>query len=99
MLTAEAAHRTFILDDHAAAFRKVFTLGQVAEAVRNSPSDLTGRDLVRALGERRGASEPRLDVRDPFGRGPEAAEEAARQIDELLRVVVPALAGSERIER
>ena len=98
VITAEAAHRNFILDDHAAAFRKVFTLGQVAEVVRNSPEGLTGPELVRALGERRGASEPRLDVRDPYGRGAKAAEAAAEQIDELLRVVVPALAGTERIQ-
>ena len=98
VLTAEASHRAFILDDHAAAFRKVFTLGQAAEVVRNSPEGLTGPELVRALGERRGASEPRLDVRDPYGRGAKAAEAAAEQIDELLRVVVPALAGTERIQ-
>ena len=87
VITAEAAHRAFILDDHAAAFRKVFTLGQVAEVVRNSPDDLSGEALLRALGDRRGPSEPHFDVRDPYGRGPKAAEEAARQIDELLRVV------------
>ena len=98
VLTAEASHRAFILDDHAAAFRKVFTLGQVAEGVRNSSDDLTGEDLLRALGERRGASEPHFDVRDPYGRGPAAAAEAAAQIDELLRVVVPALAGTRRIQ-
>ena len=98
VLTAEASHRAFILDDHAAAFRKVFTLGQVAEVVRNSPEGLTGPELVRALGDRRGASEPRLDVRDPYGRGAKAAEAAAEQIDELLRVVVSALAGTERIQ-
>jgi sulfate adenylyltransferase len=94
VITAEASHRSFILDDHAAAFRKVFTLGQVAEVVRNSPPGPGGRDLLRALGERRGASEPRLDVRDPYGRGAKAAEAAAEQLDELLRLVVPALAGS-----
>jgi sulfate adenylyltransferase len=98
VITAEASHRAFILDDHAAAFRKVFTLGQVAEAVRHSPADLDRDDLLRALGERRGASEPHFDVRDPYGRGPNAAEEAARQIDELLRVVVPALSGHRRTQ-
>ena len=98
VITAEASHRAFILDDHAAAFRKVFTLGQVAEVVRNSPEGLTGPELVRALGERRGASEPRFDVRDPYGRGAKAAEAAAEQIDELLRVVIPALTGTERIQ-
>ena len=36
MLTAESSHRSFILDDHPGDFRKVFTLGQFAEAVRDS---------------------------------------------------------------
>ena len=97
VITAEASHRAFILDDHAAAFRKVFTLGQVAEVVRNAPDGLTGDELLRLLGDRRGASEPDADVRDPYGRGPHAAGEAAVQIDGLLRVVVPALAGSRRL--
>jgi sulfate adenylyltransferase len=98
VITAEASHRKYILDDHAAAFRKVFTLGQVAEVVRNSRDGLAGRELIRALGERRGASDPRLDVRDPYGRGAKAAAAAAEQIYELLRVVVPALAGSARVQ-
>jgi sulfate adenylyltransferase len=38
-------------------------------------------------------------VRDPYGRGDSAAERAAGQIEELLRVVVPALTGSRKIDR
>ncbi|MFC6344531.1 adenylyl-sulfate kinase, partial [Nocardioides hankookensis] len=44
VLTAEHTHRQFILDDHPGAFRKVFTLGQFAEAAR--ASDLGGLDLL-----------------------------------------------------
>jgi sulfate adenylyltransferase len=95
ILTAEMSHRSFILDDHPGEFRKVFTLGQFAEAAANF--DLAGRELVLAVGDRRGTAEPRFDVHDPYGRGPEAAEACARQIDDLLRVVVPALTGSDRI--
>jgi sulfate adenylyltransferase len=97
VLTAEASHRTFILDDHPATFRKVFTLGQFAEAVRALSPELSGRDLLRAAGQNRGGAVSRLDVRDPYGRGPEAAEACAGQIDELLRVVVPALTGSRKL--
>ncbi|MDN4174526.1 adenylyl-sulfate kinase [Nocardioides sp. SOB77] len=96
VLTAEAAHRTFILDDQPAAFRKVFTLGQFAEAVRAADPSLTGRDLVRVVGERRGPADARLDVADPYRRGPEAAERAAAGIEELLRVIVPRLAEGPR---
>ena len=34
VLTAEAAHRAFALDEWPAAFRRIFTLGQFAAAVR-----------------------------------------------------------------
>ncbi|GAW48469.1 MULTISPECIES: adenylyl-sulfate kinase [unclassified Nocardioides] len=97
VLTAENAHRTFILDDHPGAFRKVFTLGQFAEAVRNSATDVTGRDLLAAVGTRRGTADPSLDIPDPYGQGPEAAEAAASAIEDLLRVVLPALTGSRKI--
>jgi sulfate adenylyltransferase len=97
VLTAEATHRTFILDDHPSTFRKVFTLGQFAEAVRALSPELAGRDLLRAAGLNRGGAASKLDVRDPYGRGPEAAEACAGQIDELLRVVVPALTGSRKL--
>ena len=56
-----------------------------------------GPELLAAVGERRGNAETSQDVHDPYGRGPEAAETCATQIDELLRVVVPALTGSTRI--
>jgi sulfate adenylyltransferase len=89
VLTAETSHRTFILQDHPAAFRKVFTLGQFAAAA--SGLDLNGAELLKAVGERRGTAETSLDVHDPYGRGPEAAETCAVQIDQLLGTVVPAL--------
>ena len=54
VLTAEASHRTFILDDHPSTFRKVFTLGQFAEAVRVLGPDLTGRELLQAAGRQQG---------------------------------------------
>ncbi|WP_245155964.1 adenylyl-sulfate kinase [Nocardioides sp. 503] len=95
VLTAETSHRAFILQDHPTAFRKVFTLGQFADAAAGI--DLVGPGLLAAVSERRGNAETSQDVHDPYGRGPEAAEACAAQIDELLRVVVPALTGSTRI--
>ena len=97
VLTAEGSHRTFILDDHPSSFRKVFTLGQFAEVVGQLPDDLSGRELLQAAGHRRGGATTKLDVGDPYGRGPEAAETSAQRIDALLRVVVPALTGAGRI--
>lgn len=97
VLTAEAAHRQLILDEHPAAFRKVFTLGQFAEAVRAAGPTLSGRALLAEVAERRGPADPALDIADPYQQGPEVAEACAQAIDSLLRVVVPALTGSGRI--
>jgi sulfate adenylyltransferase len=97
VLTAQASHRQFILDDHPTAFRKVFTLGQFAHSVRDLRSDLTGRDLLKAVAEHRVAAETSLDVDDPYRRGPAVAEACASSLEALLRAVVPALAASERI--
>ena len=40
VVTMEAAHRTFVLDDHPGMFRKVFTLGQLARALEQAPAGL-----------------------------------------------------------
>ena len=84
VLTAEADHRQFILDDHPALFRKVFTLGQFVDSLVGQDS-LHGRELLTAVG----ASE--LDVADPYRRGPEACERAAAHIESLLRTALAAL--------
>ena len=90
VLTAEASHRSFILDDFPGLFRKVFTLGQAAAAIeRIGPDSLPREELLRRLAETRGSADN--DVADPYRRGPEAAQRAADLITELLGVVVPAL--------
>ena len=97
VLTAESSHRQFLLDDHPASFRKVLTIGQFAEAVRASADDLSGHELLAVVAERRGQADPSLDVGDPYGQGPEVAAVCADALDELLRVVVPALTGTRKI--
>ncbi|MEO9324215.1 adenylyl-sulfate kinase [Nocardioides sp. C4-1] len=91
VVTAEATHRQFVLDDHPEAFRKVFTLGQLAEAVRQAPGDLDRDALLQSIGERRGPASTELDVPDPYGRGDEAAESCATLVDAYLTTVVPRL--------
>ncbi len=91
VLCAEASHRQFILDEHPAMFRKVFTLGQFAEAVRQNPT-LSGGQLVTAASKVPGIAQWQDDVADPYRRGSAACQAAANQITELLAVVVPALA-------
>jgi sulfate adenylyltransferase len=91
VVTMEAAHRTFVLDDHPAMFRKVFTLGQLARALEQAPAGL-GRDaLLAQLGATRRNADPALDVPDPYRRGAEAASGCVVRLEELLHIVLPAL--------
>ena len=94
ILTAEAAHRAYLLEENPAAFLKIFTLGQFAESVARLGADaarLRGRDLVVEVGRHRTRADPTHDVGDPYRRGPEVARACAARIDALLAVVVPAL--------
>lgn len=97
VLTAEAAHRTFVLDDHPARFRTVFTLGQFAHALSQHPTDATGRDLIAHVAAHRGSADTSLDLPDPYRRGPEAAEASTTHLESLLRAVLPGLIGSEKL--
>ena len=91
MLTMEAAQRSFILDEHPGLFRKVFTLGQFAQAVERAPEGLDREALLAHIAATRGNADPALDVPDPYGRGAEAASGCVARLDELLRAVLPAL--------
>ena len=94
VLTAEAAHRTFILDDHPAMFRKVFTLGQFAQSLERAPDGLDREALLAHVGASRGNADPSLDVPDPYRRGEEAASGCVASLRELLGAVLPALTRS-----
>ena len=94
VLTADADHRQFILDDHPALFRKVFTLGQFVESLGGHEA-LHGRELLQAVGAQRSAASPDLDVADPYRRGAEASEAAAAHIEQLLRAALTALTGKD----
>ncbi|GAA0967939.1 putative bifunctional SAT/APS kinase [Nocardioides aquaticus] len=91
VLTAEAAHRTILLEDDPGGFRKIYTLGQFVEGVRRLPEDVRGRDLIEQVGRHRGNADPALDVQDPYRRGPEAAAAASAHLDELLAAAVDRL--------
>jgi sulfate adenylyltransferase len=94
VLTAESSHRTYLLDDHPAAFRKVLTLGQAAAAISRleGADSLSGKEIVAQLASRRGNAGADTDIADPYRRGPEAARVCAERITALLRTVIPALA-------
>ncbi|WP_436698015.1 adenylyl-sulfate kinase [Nocardioides sp. BYT-33-1] len=94
VLTAEAAHRQFVLEEVPSAFRKAFTLAQFAESVDRVDPHLRGVDLVTAVGHRRAGTAEHHDIRDPYRRGKAAAEVSADQIDTLLQAVLARLAPS-----
>ena len=90
VLTAEASHRSWILEEHPQLLRKVFTLGQFYVAIERHP-ELRGRALVEAVAQRRTPARPADDVADPYRRGVAAAEVAAGRISTMLSVIVPRL--------
>lgn len=92
VLTAEAAHRRHVLDDVPEAFRKVFTIGQFADALARVPPGPTGPELVAAAAAERGPAGPDNDVADPHRRGPEAAAACAAHLEQLLDPVLQRLA-------
>ncbi|WP_240771124.1 adenylyl-sulfate kinase [Nocardioides sp. GY 10113] len=96
VITAEASHRQFVLDEVPGAFRKTFSLGQLAASLERVEDDLTGLDLVAAVGQHRATATEAMDVKDPYRRGREAADAAADQIDGLLAAVLPRLATEVR---
>jgi sulfate adenylyltransferase len=91
VLTAAADHRTRLLEDRPAAFRKIFTLGQFVASARAADPALRGRDLIDALANRRVPTSPDHDIDDPYRRGPEAARRAALTMEAMLEVVVERL--------
>lgn len=92
VLTAEERHRSFLLEEHPGAFRKVFTLGQLARGVEQLDGEVVDpRELVARIGAQR-PSAAGTDIADPYRRGPAAAEACADHVDRLVAVVGPALA-------
>ena len=89
ILTSEAAQRTYLIEDHPAAFRRILTLGQFAEATERT--EARGRALVDEIFRMRPPTRPRHDIADPYRRGRAANEQAAAQITRLLESVVPVL--------
>lgn len=95
VLTAEVAHRGRILEDQPEAFRKVFTIGQLARALDDADAGrghpTRAGDLLGQLGASARPPVSADDVLDPYRRGEEAAARAAEHIDALVRRVLPVL--------
>lgn len=91
ILTAETRHRDFVLEEWPAAVRRTFTLQQFADLADASPA-LDARALLAEARRLRRPAHRSGDVRDPYGRGPEAAAATAAQLEALLAVILPRLA-------
>ena len=94
VLTAEAAHRTQLLEDRPTAFRKIFTLGQFVASAEAVDPALHGRDLIAAVMRRRVPASPDHDIDDPYRRGPAEARRAAVTMEAMLEVLVDRLGQS-----
>lgn len=94
VLTAEATHRTFILEEFPQHFRKVFTVGQFAATIEEHPG-LRRRELVAAAAARRSPARPEHDIADPYRRGAAASETAAATMTRMLDVIVPRLTSGD----
>lgn len=89
ILTLEASHRQWVLDDFPAAVKRTFTLGQAAQSLRDAPP---GVEPLVYLGAHRLRPRRRDDVPDPYRRGEVAMQQAAGSIAHLLDLIVPTLA-------
>jgi sulfate adenylyltransferase len=91
VLTMEATHRAFLLDDHPAAVNRVFVLGQFAgQAAARAPQ--RGAQLLAELTKRRHASRETDDVVDAYRRGDAATAAAAQRISVLVDAALDGLA-------
>ena len=98
VLTAEAAHRTRLLEERPAAFRKIFTLGQFVASARSADPSLRGRELIAALSTRRASASPDHDIADPYRRGPDEARRAGVTMEGMLEVVVDRLRTTSAVD-
>lgn len=97
MLCAEQSHVDALLERYPHAFRKIFTLGQFAETVKDS--SLQGRALIAQAGLFRTPPKPEHNIEDPYKQGPEAAATAAQHIDTYLEQALPVLLGRSDKQR
>ena len=91
ILTMEAAHRGFLIEEFPAAIRRTFTLGQFAETIRTAPAGLPLDELVRWAYLNRVPSRRDSDIADPYGRGLAAAGKTAVELEGLLGEVAAKL--------
>lgn len=93
VLTAERAHRDAILAELPSALRRTFTMREFARIVRQVPAGPPRLVVARAAESRHlfAADEAEDDIPDPYRRGPERAEVAARLVVDAVHATLGAL--------
>ncbi|MFV0407345.1 MAG: hypothetical protein ACK5LN_11105 [Propioniciclava sp.] len=94
VLTAEAGHRTFILEEWPMTLGKVFTFAQFVEGIDRVEEDLHGEALVAEIRRKLPPAQATGNIPDPYQRGDVAAEECANLIDSYLWRILPRLVPS-----
>ncbi len=87
----DTTHRRYILDEWPTLNRKTYSIGHVARGMASLPDDLTVSGLGDFLWKHRTVAEGD-SVTDPYGRGREASQAAARLIDTHLDPILRGLA-------
>lgn len=88
LLTAGRLQNDWIVDETPALYRRTYTIRQAARLLRDLPD---GADPLAHLARTKDRLTDGDEVEDPIRKGGAAAEQAVDQIDEALRVILPAL--------
>jgi len=83
-------HTDYVVDEWPALMRRTFLIGQVARGLDNAPTGTRLDDLTDLLWADR-SRQPGDEVADPYGRGRDAAQVAARSIDDKVARIVAGL--------
>lgn len=92
ILTMAGEHRRYILDEWPAVGRKTYVIGHASRVLAGLPAEVPLDGVAGYLWNNRTVHDGD-EVRDPYRRGQEAAEAAARQIDGHLGIILGVLGG------
>lgn len=91
LLTFTARQRSQVLEIDPRAMRRTFLLTEFVALIDHWSDAPDFASALQIAGRQRSLAHGATDIADPFRRGPEAARAAARQIDEALTGLVPAI--------
>ena len=92
ILTAGRLQNDWIVDETPALYRRTYTIRQAARLLRDLPQ---GAEPLEHLARTKDRLSDDDEVEDPIRKGGAAAGQAVTQIDEALRVILPALGALE----